>query len=214
MDDRIRSAAVALAALAATTTAHAVPVQIDFTSNTWSAAQGQSSHTQSYGGIDVTLSAGSGMLTFNDHEAPSGYDSDGIGVGDDEIGSGESIRVTFSSNVTVLGYALLDLMAGEGPQGQGEQARVEFADLGIAYADIGTATGGIGSYVRSGLGLTGVSGISFLAAAGWFNDFALASVLIDDGRSQATAVAEPGTAPMLAFGLLSLALAARRRGRS
>jgi opacity protein-like surface antigen len=100
----IRGAALAGCLFAAQ--AQAVPLFIDFTSAQWSSAHGAATASSAYGALDITLSSGTtAPLTFNAGDAPSptlytsflALDGDGIAIGDDEIGAGESLGVQFSA---------------------------------------------------------------------------------------------------------------------
>src|SRR5690606_32115435 len=109
------------------------------------------SRTEVYDGLGVELSASSGRMTFNSAEAPSrtsplAFDGDGIGIQNDEISWGQSLSVTFSAGVTLLGYAFLDLFAGEGPDGEAELALVDIlSGTGSAtHLNYGSATDKVG----------------------------------------------------------------------
>jgi hypothetical protein len=229
MSVRIHRVVFVLVGLAAMSRAAAVPVLIDFTDARWSSGQGEISFSQTYGSLDVTLQSGpSGSLTFNASDASGSMPEfdflalhgDGIGIGDDEISLGEWLNVTFSANVTVLSYYLLDLFADEGPNGLGELALASFAMSGpdTGYLDIGTATHSAGFYAREGLTIGDVAGISFSTAYGFptalwdFSDFALAGIMVDDGI-EAVSVPEPGTLGLLGLGLAGL-FTLGRRGRT
>jgi hypothetical protein len=209
MDIQIGRIAVAVISVGIAAQAAAVPMFLDFTGNFWSGAHGQTSFSQTYGSLEVTLAA-SGPLTFNDHEV-GGTDSDGIGIGDDEIGFGEWVEILFSSNVTVLGYGFLDFFAGEGPNGVGERADVNFTTAGsdVSSWDIGVATDTRGGYSRMGLDVGNVSMISLSGALGAYSDFALAGLWIDDGTP--VSVPEPGTLGLLGVGFAALAFRTRRK---
>ncbi len=226
-------------ALLSTNSARASPVLIDFTSDMWSGVDGRTSYTRSYGGLDVTLNATGGAMTFN---ARSGGDSagslalhgDGIGIGDDEIGflGGQRLDVTFSSNVRVLGYYFLDFFADEGFDGlTGEFATVMFDSA--LWFDEGFARDDLGYYAREGLSIA-TTQLSFMAGLGGdldalsqsdltslglfdplspffgFSDYSLAGILIDFGRSSIP-VPAPSSLALLAVGLAGLS-AARRPG--
>jgi len=215
----VRRITVLAGSIIAMNQAAAVPIWIDFTDSTWSSASDQLSFSQSYAGVDVTVAVtGGGLLTFNADEARSAtaelehfaLGGDGIGVRDDEIGAGETVEVSFSSNVTVLGYALFNLFDGEGPDGVSERADSLFvtASGSTAHAGYGSAVGGAGLYWSGLLDVVNVSKASFWAGnlnAPW-SDFALAGMLIDDGTEAVTAVPEPSMLVLFASGLLAVGL--------
>jgi hypothetical protein len=205
-----------LALLALTSNAGAMPLLVDFTDASWSGAHGQTSYSQDYGSVQVSLSSSGGSLTSFAADAPASgaaYDflalaSDGIGIGDDEVSPGQALSVSFSSGVKVLGYYFLDLFGNEGPSG--ESAMANFGAAGT-FTDFGTATDGVGFYARNGLNLSDVLDVTFTAYQGLFSDFALAGILIDDGTTvNAVAVPEPGTLGLLGISLLGFALVRRR----
>lgn len=222
----IRTSAIAVvASLLAVSQANAVPVFVDFTNAaSWSGAAGQSTYTSTYGSVDVTLSVLSGQaLSFNAGDAHAStsqtgafaMQGDGIGIGNDEIGVGESLGVSFSSPVTVLSFALLDLFTGEGPGNASEQF---LADFGGAGSLSGAAAGldSAGFYQSGALGLGGVGGITFSSLGGSWSDFALAGIWFDIGVGTtlySTTVPEPGAVWMLGSAMLLLALVGRRKRR-
>jgi hypothetical protein len=216
-----RLAAVAIFLLASR--AQAVPLFVDFTSaSNWGSAEGQTSHTSTYGSVDVTLSVLSGSaLSFNAGTAAAStahtnhlaLDGDGIGIGNDEIGAGEQLKVTFSSPVTVLSLELLDLFPNEGTGGASEQF---LADFGAAGTLSGSALGvdPSGYYANLGLNFAGVSSFSLSSLGGSWSDFALAGIWVDDGLLSvfnAVSVIEPGILLLLGTGLFIIGASGLRR---
>jgi hypothetical protein len=199
--------------------AKAGPILIDFTDmSQWGSAVGETSYSQTYGSLNVTVNATGGTMTFNSHEAPTGgpgssymaFQGDGLGIGDDEIswGGSQLLQVSFSSQVTVLGYYFLDFFAND--QGVAdERALVTLytADGLVILDDTAYATDAWGFYAREGLGIDGTNSLSFSASIGDHrkNDYALAGLLV-----AFYSVPEPGTLGLLvvAFGT---ALMLRRR---
>jgi hypothetical protein len=208
--------------------ASAVPLFLDFTSTDWGAADGSASASLDYGSLSVTLTASGGLLSFNasDAASPTTYTGilalggDGIGIGDDEIGFGESLGVSFSSAVTVLSFELLDLFPGEGPDGSAEQAAADFGAAGIVTGSA-LATDYTGYYGSIGLDLAGIQSIGFASHGGIWSDFALAGIWVDYAQPflslEATGpaqVPEPGSLALLGLSLIFLAsLRAQRAAR-
>ncbi|HEX7081024.1 MAG TPA: PEP-CTERM sorting domain-containing protein [Gammaproteobacteria bacterium] len=199
-----------------------MPLTIDFTDSRWSGAGGLGQYSQSYGslGVSVEVLGGSGDLTFNaggpSSSAPLALDGDGLGIGDDEIGGFgvEGLHVTFDSAVTILGYYLLDLFDGEGPNGEAESAYAAFgANTTLLALDtaFGTETPGeAGFYARDGLRIAGVTDALFTGTQTSYSDFALAGIIVD---YDPVSVPEPGALSLLCAGLL-VAAAGRRARRN
>jgi hypothetical protein len=220
---------LALAGMALSTSVNATPVLVDFTSDAWSGAQGQTSFSVTYGSVDVAVVAATGKLTFNAADAPaaaSPYDflalhGDGIGIGDDEIGPGQSLGVSFSAGVKILGYYFLDLFTNEGPGGASERALVGLLTPGgtVSLTDSATAAPkSAGFYAREGLDIAGVIRVS-LSSLLAFSDYSLAGILFDDGTTPVSVVAgseptvvvpEPAPLLLLPLGLLAFAFLRRR----
>jgi hypothetical protein len=111
--------------LACVSITQAAPVLVDFTDGSkWSAANGQSSFTATYGDVDVTASATGGNLSFNGGNDKNGCisglnqsvhnlvcDGDGLGINNDEITEGgfQKITIMFSKAVSLNDIELLDL---------------------------------------------------------------------------------------------------------
>lgn len=105
--------------------AQAAPVLVDFTDGSkWSAANGQSSFTASYGDVDVTATATNGSFRFNGGSDKNGCrsglnqsvhnlvcDGDGLGINNDEITGNkhQAIAIMFSTAVDINDIELLDL---------------------------------------------------------------------------------------------------------
>jgi len=200
---------------------------IDFTdADQWTASG--TPHTVSYGDLDVTLIAynlfGQQVPFTNtpyDGQAPCAdfggqglqCETDGIGIGDDEVSSGvELLRVIFSSAVNIKSVTLLDLFSSSPDDPFGEQASiasdVNYLNYGIweGIADndhtgflTATADNALDS-TSSGL-FTGVTNL-YLGAHPFLgnphhSDFALAAIELVD-------VPEPGTLLLFGMGLLSM----------
>jgi hypothetical protein len=192
-------AAGAVAASAALTGSVANALTIDFTDNALWSGTSNSSVTNRYtelGGFDVTLVASGGALRFDQAfdggtksmlsycdagGGPLDCDTDGGGVGDDEvsIGSSQSITATFSKALTVTGFHFLDLFKKVASTDL-ERAVITFDDATtVTYAgDVDFQNDG--GYRFGSANKAGVTSITFTAGPGndgnGDGDYALAGI--------------------------------------
>lgn len=200
--------------------AQAAPLLIDFTDGSkWSAANGLSSFTASYGDLDVTASSVGGNLSFNGGRDKNGCisglnqsvhnlicDGDGLGIGNDEITEGgfQKITITFSESVTLGDVELLDLFNNHN---ESEEALVRLNDGLFDTHASNNLTGGYHRTMETGADITMVV---LKSANDNHSDYALAriSLTLNNIRGFDTAVPAPSALLLMMPGI---ALIARRR---
>lgn len=112
----------------ALTAGTAQAVLVDLTRGDWSgsdkltfSASGALNYSQGYDGSRHNPVCGSTLACKRD----------GVGIGDDEIGRGESLKASFGGHAVTLNQVhFLDLFAGEGEHGEYAQMLINFADVG------------------------------------------------------------------------------------
>jgi len=230
-----RSTRFASLAAAALTFGMAVPAQaalIDFTDGGWS-----STNPRNFGSLTVTLTAFDDTNTaVNFTETvfdgdpgqcgPLACESDGIGIGDDEVtfGTGgktdvERLLVEFSKSVNISSIILLDLFgADSSTDTPAEVVQMQFNGSGAGGGWSGTApdttgfftaTSGNADKLSDPNAFFGVSQIEFFADTAQLSspdntDFALAAINVP----------EPGILALFGLGLLGLVGSAGRRRQS
>ena len=176
---------------------------MDFTSSSWSAAQGQASH--SFWG--VTLSASGtfinptpAVLTFNGNacgNATVGLACAGDGIGIDrtsipiedvgEVGIRELLNVNFGGPVQLQQIDFLNLFAGE---------RLEIRANGTgSWTLLGPSSSQTGGYFSSALNPAVFSNVNFLDIRG-------ANLLSDGSLARISYVPVPGTLALLLMGAM------------
>ena len=227
MNTRLLSV-LAASALAFSTSAHALFV--DFTDESGNfTGTGLSSATVVVGGVTVTLSATPAM-NFSDNladESSSDFcdgfsgtpssptfacDSDGAGIGDDEINGDEVLKVSFSKTVEVTAYYFLDFFFEVEDE---ESANVDFNN-GFdedVMADEPFEIDADGFFERTGLSQN-TSTVTFVALDSndlqGVGDFALAGLEFNliEGEPE---IPVPAALPLILTGIAGLALFRRRR---
>jgi hypothetical protein len=198
---------------------------IDFTnSSIWGGAAGQASFTSLtlFDGVQVTVEAFNGLLTFNSGDVNAGCagttglacQGDGLGITDDEVTSGtEWLRVSFSSPVAISGLAFLDLFGYPNQSGDvaAEIARwyVYNPAQSLSQSATGTDTTTTLGYLPIVTNYSNVTQLRFYATEPTNSDFALASINVSR-----TAVPEPATLFLSGIGFVALATFRSRRRRS
>lgn len=216
----IKSGAFAAGLLAFAVSAQAAPQLIDFTDGSkWSAANGLSSFTASYGDLDVTASSVGGNLSFNGGSDKNGCisglnqsihnlvcDGDGLGIGNDEITEGgfQRITITFSKSVTVNDIELLDLFNN---QSENEVALIRLNDGIFDNHVSNNLTGGYHRTMETGSDITMVV---LKSANDNHSDYALARISLTLNSIQGFTTGVPAPSALLLM-MPGLALIARRR---
>ncbi len=102
-------------------------VYIDFASETFSGADGQTSFSTTYLGIDMTILGNpKDRITWNPGSAGG---VDGIGVNDDEISNSEFIYISFANTINVDHVDLTDLFYENGYLEEGSYWIEESSDV-------------------------------------------------------------------------------------
>lgn len=200
--------------------AQAAPQLIDFTDGSkWSAANGLSSFTASYGDLDVTASSVGGNLSFNGGGDKNGCisglnqsvhnlvcDGDGLGIGNDEITEGgfQRITITFSKTVTLNDIELLDLFNN---QNESEVALIRLNDGIFETHASNNLTGGYHRTLETGPDITMVV---LKSANDNHSDYALARISLTLSNIQGFTSSVPAPSALLLM-MPGLALIARRR---
>lgn len=222
----IKSGAFAAGLLAFAMSAQAAPQLIDFTDGSkWSAANGLSSFTASYGDLDVTASSVGGNLSFNGGRDKNGCisglnqsvhnlvcDGDGLGIGNDEITEGgfQRITITFSSSVTIGDVELLDLFNN---QNESEVALISLNDDIFETHASNNLTGG---YHRTMVTGPDITMVVLKSANDNHSDYALAriSLTLNNIRGFSSSVPAPSALLLMMPGLALIARRRRHKGES
>jgi hypothetical protein len=189
----------------------ALALTVDFTNSSWQPANGQNSYSVDYGSLTVTATASPWNKTLT-------YDTDGMGVQDDEIsapwfGAREMITLSFSESVYVSGFIVADLFEDElwdwDEQGgydytPGGNPTIFGISDGIYDPVEGALTYSFGSSVLADT----FTFFGVKSAKGW-KDFSVNSIMIDG--SGATPVPEPASMLLLGAGLVGIAGFGRKK---
>lgn len=216
----IKTVAVAAASVAFAVSAQAAPQLVDFTDGSkWSAANGLSSFTASYGDVDVTASSVGGNLSFNGGRDKNGCisglnqnvhdlicDGDGLGIGNDEITQGgfQQITITFSTSVTLNDIEFLDLFNNSN---ESEEALVRLNNGLFETHTSSNLTGGYHRTLETGPDITMVV---LKSANDNHSDYALARISFTLNNIQGFTTGVPAPSALLLM-MPGLALIARRR---
>jgi hypothetical protein len=198
-------------------------LSIDFRTNPWAGAEGQTSYTVNYlvpGNVTATAVTASTVLDRGEAEDGLGIDTIGSANEPDEIDGAEILRITFENNTAITGFGITDLFGP--PDGSddvyGEQGRVDFYRDGIFLFYV--LFEGRNSTQANGEQLVMLSQPLVIDRADFYvgnrnanNEFAVAGFNIE-GSPDLGDVPEPGTISLLALGLGCLALAYRTRQRA
>lgn len=188
---------------------------VDFTDTSIFTTSTPASATGSVGGFNFTVTGSSPDLTYNTTTGPGAVgglagETDGIGIGDDEIDGTEYVTVVFDRRVRLVGVSFLDLFRSASDAEQASlYAGVPPTPLNFVSSFAATETyapggAGYGSFAVSAKGTT----FTFDSGAGndaqGVGDFALASL-------EVVPVPVPAALVLLGTSLLGFRVLHRRR---
>ena len=183
--------------------APALALSVNFTDGTWNGAQGQTSFTSHSSGID--LYAYNGKISVNYIGGPSGDNSgyDGLGINDDEIGSGgyERLSIYFAAPVTLNQVYITDLFKDEGPSGESEVG--QYSLNGVSSFTSFSSVGGANGALALNIGQSNVSYITFRSDYDRWSDFSV--------KGLSYSVPEPSSLLLLGISFLLFSMFYRAR---
>lgn len=216
----LKLGALAAGMVVSAVSAQAAPQLIDFTDGSkWSAANGLSSFTASYGDLDVTASSEGGNLSFNGGRDKNGCisglnqsvhnlvcDGDGLGIGNDEITEGgfQKITITFSKSVTINDIELLDLFNNH------RESEVALVRLNDGLFDTHVSNNLTGGYHRTMETGSDITMVVLKSANDNHSDYALARIALTLNSIQGFNTPVPAPSALLLM-MPGIALIARRR---
>jgi hypothetical protein len=169
----------------------AFAISIDFADGSWNGAQGTSSFTTHPSGID--LFANVGTLTVQ---------ADGLGIGDDEIGSSglERLTITFAAQVTLQTVLLTNLFPNEGLFGCCDEGGAYSLNGGL-FTNTFSSGGSSGDRTLT-INQSGITSIAFRSNFDLFSDYSV--------RGLTYSTPEPSAVLLLGSAMLSLAFSMKR----
>jgi hypothetical protein len=230
------TAMAAVASLALMGSAHAAPIFVDFTDQSLVNADGSTNPivVALGGGLEMTVtgtpsgvnnseggdSACAGAGNFGISDPVFACDTDGLGIGDDEITTdvveNQSVTISFNQAVGLTSAFFLDFFRESNSDLEPEQAEVSINGgpaVNFSAFEVFPQNGG---FFIAGLPATNVTSIVFDALPGnddrGRGDFALAGLRINSNPNIIGEVPVPGAA--LLFGTALALGAARRKARS